>query len=84
MKEGGSVLTSLSLDKFGVDGGSISSRCSKDSKCSSFSSSSAADEDVLGNDISVVSPFSDHISRVKSNEASTCSYIMSRSISNSR
>jgi hypothetical protein len=57
MKEWVSVLISLSLDIFGFDGGSMYSRCSTDSKCSPFSSSSAADEDVLGNDISVGSPF---------------------------
>ena len=37
LKEGALVLTSLSLDKFGVDWGSLFARCST---CSSFSSSS--------------------------------------------
>jgi hypothetical protein len=36
----------------------VCSRCSIDSKCSPFSSSSAAEQYVLGNDISVVSSFS--------------------------
>lgn len=81
MKGGDAILTSLSLDKFGVGGGSICSKWSTNPKCSSFSSSSAVDEE--GNDISLASPFSGHISGAESNKASACSHSMSRSRSKS-
>jgi hypothetical protein len=82
MKEGASVLTSLSLDKLGFGGGSI---------CSSFSSTllfsimkgSTADENELGKVISVVFPFSIYILGVESNKALACSDIISRSRSKS-
>ena len=69
-----SVLTSLSLDRFGFSGGLARSMCST---CSYFPSSSflsiirgsATDEDGLGKDISMVSPFSVCISGVESNKS---------------
>jgi hypothetical protein len=42
-----------------------------------------ANEDELGNDNSVISPFSIHILGVESNKTLACSHIMSRSKSNS-